>query len=280
MKIQNLLEAEIKVPDTSYREIMTIVASVVFSRILTILDDEEDLQMEMEKVANKIGSRYGPMTLHYDFAPDDGLTRKIKFPLMELPRRYFKSGQSRKAHSLKLTVQIGDEQEPYATVGISSDNSNIRIDVPDDKTLREYAYKPEYIPSLFSKLETTAHHELMHVVQKVVWGKFPKGHVDYHADDMEMDYAKYYSHDEEFSPLIYTELGDLRALESIIETRRGTKLTNIERKELFRATVDPNAPPNELGASLSDFYSHLYTHSRPKWKKAVRELYGLFLNRD
>lgn len=276
MKIQQLLEAEIKVPQTSVDEIMSVVLSALFSRLMTILEnlDMEDYQIELDKIIKRYMNIYEPFEVYDNFNKTTTLSNKIRFPLKELPDRYFMKRMVKHARILNVRVEIGDK-DIHGSVELHNKPITITIYLPNDEKLHKMIHTMKFIPTLIKQLESVVRHELMHVVQKLIWNKFPDDEeVNYYNTNDELDYDKYFSHEEEFGPLIYSHYGVIKAHQDIMEKSRGRKLTHKEKNDLFRNYVKPSKAPQTPSET---FFDHLYNKQRPKWKKAVKELYGLFM---
>lgn len=277
MRIRQLLEAEIKVPQTAVNEAMAVVLSALFSRAMAILiaKDMEDYQIKLEQLASRYMKKFGRFEIYDSYGAGESLSHNIQFPLKELPDNYFKMNKSRRVRSLDLDVFIGDGKSAHADVDL--DDLNIAVYLPNEDTLQQMSTMVEYIPAVVAQLESVVRHELMHVVQKLMWNKFQKGSIDYYDSENKLIYDKYYSHDEEFGPLIQSALGNIKSKESAITTQRGSKLSVEEKKGLIRELVVPKPSQNAPKRGVEGFFAHLYTHDHQKWKKAVKELYGLYM---
>lgn len=284
MKIRQLLEAEIKVPQTSVNEAMSVVLSAMFSRMMSILDDRdmEDYQIKLERIADRYMKKHGTFEIYNSYGHNETLSHKIQFPLRELPDRYFMNDTRKRVRVIGINVEIGDSTGAHGNV-ILENKILINIFLPNNKTLGDMAELPEYVPAFITQIESVVIHELMHVVQKILWNKFPDGDkLNYYDSDNNIDYDKYFLHSEEFGPLVYSILGNLKSKEEVLATQRGKEFSSEDKKELFRKLVidgpiKREMPSNSSERGLGDFLQHLYIHDRLKWKKAVKELYGLYM---
>lgn len=284
MKIRQLLEAEIKVPQTAVNEAMSVVLSAMFSRMMSILDDRdmEDYQIKLERLADRYMKKYGTFEIYNSYGPNEILSHKIQFPLRELPDRYFMNDTRKRVRVIGINVEIGDAKGAHGNV-ILDNKILINVFLPNNKTLGDMAELPEYVPAIITQIESVVRHELMHVVQKILWNKFPDGDkLDYYDSDNNIDYDKYFVHSEEFGPLVYSVLGDLKSREEVLATQRGKEFSSEDKNDLFRKLVidgpiEREMPSNGSERSLEDFLQHLYINDRQKWRKAVKEIYGLYM---
>lgn len=284
MKIRQLLEAEIKVPQTAVNEAMPVVLSAMFSRMMSILDDRdmEDYQIKLERLADRYMKKYGTFEIYNSYGPNETLSHKIQFPLRELPDRYFMNNTRKRVRLIGINVEIGDAKGAHGNV-ILDNKILINVFLPNNKTLGDMAELPEYVPAIITQIESVVRHELMHVVQKILWNKFPDGDkLDYYDSDNNIDYDKYFLHSEEFGPLVYSVLGDLKSREEVLATQRGKEFSSEDKNDLFRkliidGPIKREMPSNSSGRGLEDFLQHLYVHDRQKWRKAVKEIYGLYM---
>lgn len=277
MKIQNLLEAEIKVPQSTYKEAMSVVCSDHFSRIVSFLlkdDDNFDLYLKIKPIIKQYQNKYGNFTVYEDYLDNDTLSRDLVFSMKEVEKRYFMKGQRKIGNRIiKIRVVYGDGP----TGEYDPENKTITVESPNSQSIRYFANNSKYIPSLITKVEGVVHHELMHVVQHLVWNNL-ETEVAYRDEAGNIEYDKYHLDDIEYNPLIYSTFKDLKAQEDIIHQHLGRELSTQDRKDLFLSTVHPKAPDKfGLKRPLSGFYDTLYQKSPLQWKKAVKLLYGLYM---
>lgn len=284
MKILNLLnEGVIKVPEKSFKALMNVVCTDVFSRVETILnfkhieDDYPELENIWRKVMGKYEKLYGEFPIYNGYTADLETAGTITINLAEVDKRYLsRSGKRTAIYTIKVRVKssnINSSTEGGYGEKRKGKPSNIMVGIPNMKHLELVVKSPELFEAMMDRIEGVAEHELMHAIQNMAFGLKVSG-VDYYDKNKEIIDDKYYTHDIEYSPQMVTAsknfiayIKELRAL--------GLPVDADKVKTLFTFFAKPGKTPAGIQPHASNFLWTLYKTDQDKWKKAVKIIYGL-----
>lgn len=285
MKIQNLLEGTIGVPQSTMYGIMNTVCTDLFSRILTYLnspdaDEYADNILAYKNLVARYRKLYGNFELTPDLDSRYQTSKKTILDMSEVNPRYLKRNPSlkNKKYVIITTVQPAQNDNAESTSGSyykkrAGKAVEIVIYMPSEHVLRRVARNPEQFSGLMQGLYGTAYHELIHAIQDIAFGEIPDK-VHYFDDESNVDLDKYSDTDYEFSPQIVSNVNDFLAY-----VKQAPKLTPVQKKQLILNYVNPTAmPPEGFQPYTSFFFKSLYKVNKEKWKKAAKYFYGLVHN--
>lgn len=279
MKIQTLLEAEIKVPQKTYNEIMNVVCSDFFSRLATHLlsVDKFDVYLKLKPTIEYYKKQFGNFVIYDDYNDGEWLTNTVTLYKKDIEKRYIKKDIKLKNEQIIVQVAVNTWSDATGEFVLEGGKTYINVSSPTKEQVAYFANRPEFIKSWLINVGGAVRHELMHAIQHFVWNQIEdsKHSRDEHGA---IDNNIYHLDPTEYKPLIHSTLKFLESQENIISTQFNRELTALERKALFKAVVLPGAPSVfGLERLLSDFYATLYSRAPVKWKKAVKSLYGLYM---
>lgn len=275
---QYLTESSIKVPPSTFKDAMRIVLGAYVSALAYYirLDDEGVPPRGYAEAVRALESEYGSLSLVSFDTQSKWMRGTVTFDTVTLPAQYRKNIRSRK---LSLIVWAGFDGSG-TTDGNSGEYmrksrgraSEIRIDLRSVGNLESASYNASNIPRHARKLKGLVMHELQHMVQDVALSKL---HKDQMMDDDEFEEAqvgnggqgldRYYNSQEEFIPQISSASHDLIA-------DLPPDATKADVKQAIISIVNPSSE------DVIPFFASLARQSRPKWKKAVKELHRLVLS--
>lgn len=289
MKILNLLEGTIKVPENVLNDIMTFVCSDLFSRAFVYLSDPEvadeyyDSAQYLKKLIVKCRNIFGDFQMYQNYPTDGsrGISGTCYVSMADVDQRYFKQNKSNSKRTYKLDVMVHahDEETSGGKYSPMSRGSNAKmvINTPAQDIIEATVRSPEMFEAMIRRIRGTVNHELAHGVQDMALKQI--NGVDYYKTDGGLDYDKYHSHSVEYSPQIISSVHDFLAFVEEVENI-GPELTPEERKQLIRSFVDPAAKaPRGATNTLIPFFETLYRIDKVKWKKAVKYFYDLVQNK-
>lgn len=264
---QFLTESKIQIPNTTFNQAMSIVASAYFSHLARLYRiDEDEPGVEFEEALRAAQSRYGDVEVYKLDRNSPSLAGKVIFRTSELPARYRKSIRTRD-YTLKLYAgprDDGNKNDGEYFQKSKGDAAAINVNilaVHPDKAV----YNPKLIPQQLHTLESIVDHELQHMVQDVALRHLhpAQSGTDEARLAGQKDTDLYYNSQEEFGPHITTVAAEF------VNAIRGMKgRENIQAK--FYATVDPRK-----GDDVHPFFAALFRQNQQKWKKAVKEFHRL-----
>lgn len=283
MKIQHLLEGQVKIPHETFKDAMASVSSDMFSRIFAYLsrpeaeEYEDNISKYMELVA-KYKRMYGDFDLFPNHTPDKETVSKVYIRMPEVDPRYLKQNPNAKhrTYAIELTVRASDSNDAPSgnyfrkEVGKAA---RLHVIVPRWSFVAKIARSPELFESFMGRVRGVLHHELMHAVQDMALRQISAAPDYYNADEIDDD--KYYLSDIEFSPLLTSSAEDFIAYIKEL-TATGHVLTAKNKADLFMNYVNPTASaPRAIGVYTPNFFVKLYRNDKAKWKKAVKIFHGL-----
>jgi predicted HicB family RNase H-like nuclease len=284
LKIQNLLEGIIRVPDSVINDIMGVVATHIFSNIVSYLSNASDEEYENIYEFKRLASQYRKHHLNFniydDYEPSVRTSGKVYVRMSEVDKRYLKRNKNAASQTYTLNVIVGTAKTEDTTSGgymkkRPSVAASMYIETPSYQDIIKVAKNPEYLSGLMREMYGVVHHEAQHTIQDFAFKSLPD-EMGYYDADGTHNKLKYYTDDLEFSPLIRTAASDFERYLTTAQ-RRGIQITPDLKKQMIAAFVNPDAPtPAGIKEKYSsEFFEFLFKHDRTKWKKAVKYFYGL-----
>lgn len=284
LRIQNLLEGIIKVPDSVINDIMGVVATHVFSNIFSYLetasDEEYENIYEFKRLATEYRKKHVNFNVFNDYTPTDKTSGKVYVRMAEVDKRYLNRNKNASSRTYTVNVLVSTATtEDTSSGGYQKKKTDspavMFFETPNHDELVKVAKNPEYLLGLMREMYGVVHHEAQHMIQDFAFKSLPD-EMGYYNPDGTHDKDKYYSDILEFSPLIRTSATDFERYVMNAE-RRGITVTPQMRKQMIAAFVNPNAPtPVGIREPFrSEFFGNLYKNDNQKWRKAVKYFYGL-----
>lgn len=291
MKILDLLnEGTIKVPQSTFNEVMAIICTDFFSRVTTYLstpefDDQPELLDIYRRAIKTYASKYGRFPVYADFTEDQAMSGSVYARMPEVDQRYFKQNPNNKHRSYTISVRVDTNDDPNNATASGSyrnkrsgKNSELTVTLPHMNEIKLVARSPELLDGFMDRLEGIVDHELQHGMQNLALNQSPDA-VKYYNDDGEIEDDKYYTDESEFSPQITSGAKDFIGFIKDLRAMRH-KFEPETIKQLLTAFVNPTAPDAAgIQGLRSPFFHTLYRKDRAKWKKAIKYFYGLIQNK-
>lgn len=250
MKILDVLnEGLIRVPETAFKQAVSVVLSAYFSRLMDVIDTEK------RGIVNKrISSLAGYADIElYSIDSSHNLTNTIFITKDQLPANY------KKFPKTKMTIFSGQSVETE----YDTNTREIFVSIPNDNLLKQVNQNIKLLDVHIRTLIANTRHELMHAVQDLSFReKFSS--IDYVNKDKSIDMDKYTSHPLEYQPLIVTHANDfIGHLKKSIK-----KISSIPQDQLIKMVKQYASPTGKV-----HFFVNIYKKDKNLWKKAVREFY-------
>lgn len=282
MKIQNLLEGTIKVPEDVYNSTMSLVCGHMFSMILTYLnsDDGEEYFDNIKTVNDKSVEykvKYGDFKLKR-MNYDDDTQGVVYLHGSSLDQRYLKRNEKFKNKKQGIDVIVMNQPREDGHQGLYVPKQvgyapSIFINTPSTAGVQRLARSPEYIDSVITRLEGTVEHELIHAIQQLGFDSLDMEHSHIDDNDNIKDTDAYYSSQEEFDPMIVTHAKEFVSFLKHFKARNN-RLTGAETKQTFLAFTNPSAkPPERVEMETPQFFDALYRKDKNRWRDAVKKTY-------
>jgi hypothetical protein len=279
MKILDLLEGTIKVPQAAMTDLLGIVYSDVLSRILSYLEqDESEESFELSRTWERMGkgfARQFPNTFHiYSIDAKQVSNGAFYVRKSEIDPRYLSRNKNMQdSYRVNVMVELANLSGEYYKKSTGKP-AKIVIRIGDADSLYQVARNPEMFDSYIDRVEGVAEHELQHAIQDMAFKQIPN-ELAYYDKDKNLDMDKYHVSDIEFSPLITSEAKEFISYAKDVKAS-GWEMTGERKKDLFMNFVNPTAQaPKGLTPNTSNFFSSLYRQDRAKWQKAVKLLHSL-----
>lgn len=308
MKIVDILnEGLIKVPNNAINDVFLVACSDIFSRIFTYLDHAKnqdkafEIRQIFKRIYKKYNSKFGEIQLLQDLGPEDSTTKRIRFNLADVDKNYLKFRN--KKPNISYAIDVSAMLSFHAPKYISSEDGAFNMDEPlglyvgkkvgsvpkiylfiPEKLLIQRLHHPEFFDAFMETVYAVAEHELEHAIQDLVLNTLNDDDKKQKSDgsngdqpDNKSEFDEYHLSDIEFSPLSKTYL---RSFTSYMKDLKvgNVRLSDEQKKELLKAFLDPDY---ELDDDLKKYrvvnsmFDSLKRKDFPKWKKAVKYVYGL-----
>lgn len=250
MQILDVLnEGLIRVPETAFKQAVSVVLSAYFSRLLDVVDS--DKKGIINKRISSLSS-YGEIEL-YQIDSTHNLTGTVVVTRDQLPSNY------KKFPKTKITIFSGQSIDTE----YDSKTREIYISIPNDKLLQQVNQNIKLLDVHIRTLIANTRHELMHTIQDLSF-RSDFSNIDYVNKDRSIDLDKYSSHPLEYQPLIVTHANDfIGHLKKNIK-----KISSIPEQELIKMVKQYASPNGKV-----HFFVNIYKKDKDLWKKAVREFY-------
>jgi len=282
MKIQNLLEGTIKVPEDVYNGAMSLVCGHIFSMILTYLNSDDgeeyfDNTKAVKDKATEYKAKYGDFKLKR-MNYDDDTQGVVDLHGSSLDQRYLKRNEKFKNKKQGIDVIVMNQPREDGHQGLYVPKQvgyapSIFINTPSTGGVQRLARSPEYIDSVITRLEGTVEHELIHAIQQLGFDNLDMetSHID--DNDNIKDNDAYYGSQEEFDPMVVTHAKEFVAFLKHFKARNN-RLSGAEIKQAFLAFTNPSAkPPERVEMETPQFFDTLYRKDKNRWRDAVKKTY-------
>lgn len=275
MRLTQLLESMIRLPDNIVSDIMEFVYAYVISFMGEVTGDTHNAHdlLAMTDVTVK----HPDLFKRLKFNHTDKVLMSATIGLGTYNFKYNFPQEEDK----KLVIRLVDSFENYYG-GYDDDTNTLTLNLHALKMLlASQDLKISFIEYTLHEIENTIEHELMHFVQHKTFGKIdPRQVTSYEPKDRSAEeYAKYASSSVELLPNIKSEYNSFTNKVNFLS--KAVMVNNNDRAQLLRYYVgDDSARVHRFEEFLDDFdsifFRQLKKHDRDKWKKAVKTILQIY----
>lgn len=277
IKLQNLMESRIAVPETTLRDALFVAISGYFSYISYLIKiNGIKVGQDFFKATRYARQKYGDFKIH-NFVDGERplLQSTLTYYSNELPDSY----KTNRPKNYKLIIQVGETYDKETYGGYSPKMPFVagllQINISNITGIEDHLGEYVHIKQHLHEIEYMVKHELEHVTQDSILRLLHKDQFIKQGDQQSSDSIEYYNSPEEFQPQITSAVGHfLQSLEyakSIFPN-----LTPEQINGIFRAfTSNGNMPQGLLRLKpyfRSSFFQSIKQKSIKRWQLAVKEL--------